>query len=150
MDGHGTSSCLCRREPHQSRDAPVAAHNYLPGFIAAKPWQTITLTWSILPLSENSSKFCRSRAIVESGSGRKAHVFRQVSQPAGACHQMSLTSWLTQIRSENAPLSGYLLLKGTIFTRTMNNQKRQPLSPPKSDAVCLRPCTKAFSTVASE
>lgn len=36
-----------------------------------------------------------------------------------------------------------------ISTHTTNNQKIQPLSPPKSGAVCLHSCTKAFNTVAS-
>lgn len=54
-----------------------------------------------------------------------------------------------RIPLENAPFSAYLLLQGMIFTRTTNNQKRRPLPPPKWDAVCLRSCTKAFSTGAS-
>lgn len=121
-DALGTLSCLCRQEPNQSRDAPVTAHNYLPGFTVAKPWETITLIRSILPLSENSSKFCRStfkgqllnlgQAATRMFSGGFA-----VSGAATRCHQL-----LDQRRSEQKMLllSGHLLLKAMIFTRTTN------------------------------
>lgn len=85
------------------------------GFIPAQRRKTVTLTRSILPLSENSI----NSAAAHSKGSDWIWVRQQSPGLPSARHQVSPTSWSTQIWSQNAAPSACLSLTGmSDVTRT--------------------------------
>lgn len=108
----GIGSCLCRhRATAELGCSCLCTQLPLTSFIPAKPRKT--LTWSVLPLSENS---VNSAAAPPKGSD--GIWVRRSPGLASARHQVSPTSWSTQIGSQNAALPACLSLTGTTVTCT--------------------------------
>lgn len=129
----GTSSCLCRHgATAESGCSRCCTQLPQTGFIPEKPRKTVTLTWSILPLSENS---INSAAAYSKGSD---WIWVRWRSPglASARHQVSPTSWSTQIWSQNVLLSACLLLTATTVTRTTHITRKAGTFPSKTTC-CL-------------
>lgn len=99
-------------------------------FISAKPRKTATLTWSILSLWENSINSAAAHS-----KGRDRIWVRSSPGLASARHQVSPTSWSTQIWSQNAAPSACLSPTGTIVTRTAHTPRKDGHFPPPNRMV---------------